>query len=343
MVYLFTEKQLLNILSSRQRSLYSKRHHHKQSDRRQQINMHNLVWKLLEKELTGIRTIYFAPAGELHRIAFAALPITKKEVLSDRYNLIQLTSTASVPDLTPTFIRSPDNLQLYGGIKYDTGTFKYLPGTEAEIDSIKMLATTRQIRRQLYQEPRPPKNHSKPSTERPPFRHPYRHPWSSSFRTQKPNQPTTSNQPTIEMVWSSHNPMTRYSDPTVVGGANLAWAGHPTSGIDDGILNGLRSLQHVFANQNSWFSPAHETALGDIRGSEGVYGLQRAFKIAGVPNLIMSLWKVPDAETVEFMQEFYKNLFAGKSISTAFYQAQNTLKAKYRTDPYKWAAWVLVR
>ncbi len=71
---------------------------------------------------------------------------------------------------------------------------------------------------------------------------------------------------------------------------------------------------------------ACETALGDIQGSEGVYGLQRAFKIAGIPNLIMSLWKVPDTETVEFMQEFYKNLFAGESISSSFYQAQNTLK-----------------
>ena len=44
---------------------------------------------------------------------------------------------------------------------------------------------------------------------------------------------------------------------------------------------------------------ACETALGDIQGSEGVYGLQRAFKMAGVQNLVMSLWKVPDAETAD--------------------------------------------
>ena len=88
---------------------------------------------------------------------------------------------------------------------------------------------------------------------------------------------------------------------------------------------------------------ACETGLGDIQGSEGVYGLQRAFKMAGVQNLVMSLWKVPDTETAEFMQEMYKNLFAGKEISDAFYQAQTTMKNKYRNDPYKWAAWVLVR
>ena len=88
---------------------------------------------------------------------------------------------------------------------------------------------------------------------------------------------------------------------------------------------------------------ACETALGDIEGSEGVYGLQRAFKIAGVKNLVMSLWKVPDKATSEFMEIFYKNLFSKESISNAFYHAQTTMKNKYRNEPIKWAAWVLVR
>jgi CHAT domain-containing protein len=86
-----------------------------------------------------------------------------------------------------------------------------------------------------------------------------------------------------------------------------------------------------------------ETGLGDIEGNEGVYGLQRAFKIAGVENLIMSLWKVPDKETAEFMELFYKNLFDNQSISDAFYNAQTVMKNNYRNEPYKWAAWILVR
>jgi CHAT domain-containing protein len=61
----------------------------------------------------------------------------------------------------------------------------------------------------------------------------------------------------------------------------------------------------------------------------------RAFKMAGVENLIMSLWKVPDEETAEFIQEFYKDMFAQQSISRAFYYALTTMKNKYRDDPYK--------
>jgi CHAT domain-containing protein len=53
-----------------------------------------------------------------------------------------------------------------------------------------------------------------------------------------------------------------------------------------------------------------------------VYGLQRAFKMAGVQNLVMGLWKVPDNETSEFMQIFYGSLLAKQTISNAFYNAK---------------------
>ena len=57
----------------------------------------------------------------------------------------------------------------------------------------------------------------------------------------------------------------------------------------------------------------------------------------------MSLWKVPDKEAAEFMTDLYKNMFSGQSIEVAFYITQTTMKKKYRNDPYKWAAWILVR
>ena len=86
---------------------------------------------------------------------------------------------------------------------------------------------------------------------------------------------------------------------------------------------------------------ACQTALGDITGSEGVYGLQRAFKMAGVKKLLMSLWEVPDAETAELMQLFYSHIFKGETYFNAFRKAQLALKLKYK-DPLKWAGFVLV-
>ena len=88
---------------------------------------------------------------------------------------------------------------------------------------------------------------------------------------------------------------------------------------------------------------ACETGLGDIKGSEGVFGLQRSFKMAGVEYLMMSLWRVPDAETAEFMQYFYTALFGGKTIPVSFHDTQEYRKKKYPKNPYKWAAFVLLR
>ena len=85
---------------------------------------------------------------------------------------------------------------------------------------------------------------------------------------------------------------------------------------------------------------ACETGLGDIKGSEGVFGLQRAFKLAGVKNIIMSLWKVPDEQTAELFELFYQNCFKEMSISEALSAAQSTMSKKY--PPYYWAAFKLL-
>ena len=85
---------------------------------------------------------------------------------------------------------------------------------------------------------------------------------------------------------------------------------------------------------------ACETALGDIKGSEGVFGLQRAFKMAGVKKRIVSLWQVPDKETAELMTAFYTYWMKGKTIEESFGQAQADMQKKY--SPFYWAAFVLV-
>ena len=87
---------------------------------------------------------------------------------------------------------------------------------------------------------------------------------------------------------------------------------------------------------------ACETGLGDLAGNEGVYGLQRAFKIAGAKYLIMSLWKVDDRSTKDFMTAFYRQWLTEKqTVPQAFRAAQREMRAK-RPGAYDWAEFVLV-
>ena len=110
--------------------------------------------------------------------------------------------------------------------------------------------------------------------------------------------------------------------------------------VQDGVLTAMEASQLDLLNTRLVVLSACQTGLGDFMGNEGVYGLQRAFKMAGVDYLIVSLWQVPDATTQELMEKFYTYWLSGNTISNAFKMAQNDLKIKY--SAYGWAAFVLI-
>jgi tetratricopeptide (TPR) repeat protein len=84
---------------------------------------------------------------------------------------------------------------------------------------------------------------------------------------------------------------------------------------------------------------ACETGLGQVHVGEGVFGLRRAFVLAGAKTLVMSLWKVPDEPTRELMEDFYRRLLAGQGRAEALRQAQLAMKAKY-PEPFYWGAFI---
>ncbi len=84
---------------------------------------------------------------------------------------------------------------------------------------------------------------------------------------------------------------------------------------------------------------ACETGLGQVHAGEGVFGLRRAFVLAGAKTLVMSLWKVPDEPTRELMGDFYGRLMAGQGRAEALRQAQLAMKARY-PEPFYWGAFI---
>jgi len=92
---------------------------------------------------------------------------------------------------------------------------------------------------------------------------------------------------------------------------------------------------------------ACETGVGEVKNAEGVYGLRRAFQQAGAQAIVMSLWKVPDKETCELMDDFYKNWSSGQTKKKALRQAAlkvlKDCRAKYGcAHPYLWGGFVLL-
>jgi hypothetical protein len=83
---------------------------------------------------------------------------------------------------------------------------------------------------------------------------------------------------------------------------------------------------------------ACQTGLGKVHDA-GIIGLARAFQIAGVPRVIMSLWSVDDAATSELMQAFIKHL-ENDIPAEALREAMLEVRKQYPA-PSQWASFVL--
>ncbi|NJN78766.1 MAG: CHAT domain-containing protein [Saprospiraceae bacterium] len=90
---------------------------------------------------------------------------------------------------------------------------------------------------------------------------------------------------------------------------------------------------------------ACETGLGKYIYGEGIASLGRSFMYAGVPSVVMSLWKVDDKATSQLMPYFYENLAAGMSKDKALHEAKLTFLKKEdfsKLHPHYWAGFVAI-
>jgi CHAT domain-containing protein/tetratricopeptide (TPR) repeat protein len=123
-------------------------------------------------------------------------------------------------------------------------------------------------------------------------------------------------------------------------GVNSVIAGFPVpSDVGDGILTAYDVLSIDLHRTELVVLSACETGLGQVMSGEGVFGLRRTFAVAGARSLVMSLWKVPDAETGVFMGLFYRRLLNGVPRAQALRETQLELRGRFE-DPFVWAAFI---
>jgi hypothetical protein len=155
-------------------------------------------------------------------------------------------------------------------------------------------------------------------------------------------QPFNDERPSFNI---SEDPMVRCG--LMLSGSNNSWTGNPKKMLEetgeDGILTAAEVSNMDLSKTKLVVLSACETGLGKIEGSEGTFGLKRGFKLAGVEQLIVSLWSVPDKETMELMTLFYTDLTKTLNPVISFEKAQKEMRSKYPAEPEKWAGFVLVR
>ncbi len=117
-----------------------------------------------------------------------------------------------------------------------------------------------------------------------------------------------------------------------------------TGDEEDGLLY-TYELYNMDMNAQLACLSACNTGFGNLQGGEGVVSLGRGFMYAGVPNVMMSLWSVPDNSTAEIMKVFYEEIDLGKGKADAL----RTAKLKYlrsadanTSNPYYWGAITMI-
>ena len=331
--------------------------------------LYSLIFHPLENYLHDGETIYFSPVSGLHKVNIQAIPVNG-ERLMDKYHLIEVSSTAQIID--SNWQETQDQLSeafLIGGVDYNEniedmasealnyvrygakpyvstrssnrGLWDPIPGTLFEAQQIDSILCSKEIRTVFL-------NGGKASEE--------------AFKNLDGNSPAIIHVATHGFFYEEKDDAnTHYFDASnsysnkrlpmqfsgiLLAGANNAWMGNqPPANIEDGILTAEEISQLDLTGTKIAVLSACDTGLGKIDDIDGVYGLQRAFKMAGVNTIVMSLWKVSDEATRILMIEFYRNLMSGKSKHQSLQEAQHYLRkvdnGKY-DDPKYWASFIML-
>lgn len=333
------------------------------------VEAYSLIWGQILPLLTDIKTVYYSPAGCLNRLAIDQLYSGEKR-FNDYYKSYRLTSTRQI--CSPAKTVKYSSAILYGGLYYDeddatmlsesqnvrgetsapTVVFRgfdssvtrkgweYLPGTLEEVNQISSIISKKRLTCDVYTSGRGNEESFKAlSGGSFSILHLATHGFYMTDSQAEKNLFYNSSPLTSTYISNEVSPLKRSG--LLMAGGNKAWRGDPIpEGVEDGILTAEEIASLDLRSCDVVVLSACETGLGEIT-DEGVYGLQRAFKNAGINTIIMSLWEVDDEATSFMMQSFYRNLISGMYKRDAFEVAQKEVKRKY-TDPRYWAAFIML-
>ncbi|MCK4343911.1 MAG: CHAT domain-containing protein, partial [Bacteroidales bacterium] len=348
MVLLFEEKELEKLLYKHAYTdEYNYIKHLYEPGLQKGDSLYTLTWLPLDKYLQDIKTVYISPSGLLNRIAFDAVPYDNQHILSDKYKIVYTSSTAQITDQKKLYAKDIDKAALFGGIEYEADisqmlkevvkytskdeisqivatrgdylslinkpirglVWTYLPGSQTEVEKIGNILSDNNKKYDLFTGISGSEEAFKDlSNYSPSVLHISTHGFyfGDDERSNKISQMRDNKLQYIH----SKNPLVRSG--ILFAGAQYVFSGNEIPfNMEDGVLTAYEVSHLNLLNTDLVVLSACQTGLGDVKGSEGVYGLQRAFKMAGVDYLLISLWQVPDYQTRELMVSFYNKWLSG--------------------------------
>ena len=354
----FTEEDIKRILRGKTIDyLYNKQYVNKVTD---------LIWSPISENVKDKKTIYYVPSGMMHQIALESLQLKDGSLLGDHFRFVRLTSAREILKKKKE-VYSPGikTATLYGALTYDMDAslmkkealqyqtyslftsnrgepvrgkrkFRELKNAKVEIDRIAHLLKGVKVRVT-------PLTGTKGTEE--------------SFMFMNGMAPHILHIATHGFFYTPEKAndvafLKGYNDAMqlsglIMSGGNLAWTGEQ---VPKGVLGGVLTANSIASLDLRGIDllvlSACQTGQG-IATPEGLFGLQRAFKKAGVQTMIVTLWNVNDESTKDFMIKFYEELTDSRNKwdkRKAFDRAKAYVRnnPRYKQDPYYWAAFIML-
>lgn len=303
-----------------------------------------LYWAKIEAQTKGSSIVYLSSDGVYHSMN----PLTLKNPTTDKYLLdeVVLRPVSTGRDLLTEAVatKPSQNFALVGNPIFEMnrkeGSNRYLgnevnpiesdvvtrsgvarlPGTQKEIDLIQAMAVVQGVKVQILSEGE-----------------------ANESKVKGLKSPDV-------LHMATHGEFDQLSRVDIYLKSKLILAGaadkepfsiEDYSKYEDGFLSAYEVTQLDLPGTRLVVLSACETGLGEIQSGEGVWGLQRAFQLAGARTVIGSLWKISDEATVIFMETFYKSYLAQPDIYVAYRSAMQATRLEYN-HPYYWGAFTII-
>jgi len=291
-------------------------------------------WAPIENEVKGKKKIYFSDDGVYNQINLNTLKKAGGTYLINQYDLILLGNPRDlVEKKSNTEMGSGKKATLIGFPDYGDGVIMELPGTKVEVEEITGL-----LKGSGYQVAEWLQRDATETNLKQAHKISILHIATHGYflrDVDKASWPIG-----VMADYAKDNVLLR-SGLMLTGASEANKTETALDSSNNGIMTSYEAMNLDLKGTNLVVLSACETGLGEVRSGEGVYGLQRAFLVAGAEAIIMSLWKVDDAATQQIMSNFYSNWIRTNDRQKAFKQAQLQLMTKFK-EPYYWGAFVMM-
>ena len=334
------------------------------------LALYKMLWEKLAPYLKGIKTVYYSPSGQLSNVNFDVIRDEAGVMLNERYTMCRVSSTTKISSVKASRAVSYQSSVLYGNIKYDEsmdamaeassaydeysgteigselalrsenerGKWGPIPSTKKEIENIYRLLKGKGVSVSVFDSIAANEESFKSLHRRSPD---ILHLATHGFVIDTPQKAKGNKFVATTNIYSQKDSYLMWAGLMLAGGNNI-WQGRfNLTNVEDGILTADEISRLDLSNTKLVVLSACETARGKVDPVDGVYGLQRAFKLAGVQTIVMSLWKVQDDATAMLMTQFYTYLTSGVEKHKALWKAMMDVRKKYK-DPYYWAGFIML-